>query len=79
VVFTVGYVVWSLRGVSLLTSFLTTMPLWRTLDPLPVLEARARALARRRRREQRRSWWRFWEKRPISSPSDEHELDEVIG
>ena len=35
----VGYVVYTLRGGALLLTFLTSMPLWRTLDPLPVLEA----------------------------------------
>jgi hypothetical protein len=38
---TAGYVMWSLRGASLLASLLTSLPLWRSLDPLPILEARA--------------------------------------
>jgi hypothetical protein len=38
---TAGYVVWSLRGASLLASLLTSIPLWRSLDPLPILETRA--------------------------------------
>jgi hypothetical protein len=35
---TVGYVVWLLRGGSLLASVLSVMPAWRFLDPLPILE-----------------------------------------
>jgi hypothetical protein len=35
----VGYVFWVLRGGSLLSSLLATMPAWRTLDPLPVLQS----------------------------------------
>ena len=33
-----GYVIWALRGSFLLASFLSTLPAWRTLDPLPILE-----------------------------------------
>ncbi|MCA9063758.1 MAG: cadherin domain-containing protein, partial [Planctomycetaceae bacterium] len=36
---TVGYVVWLLRGGSLLTAFLSSLPAWKTFDPLPILEA----------------------------------------
>lgn len=35
----VGYVVWVLRGGSLLTTFLSSMPAWQAFDPLPVLES----------------------------------------
>jgi hypothetical protein len=34
----VGYVIWCLRGGSLVATLLTTLPLWRWLDPLPVLD-----------------------------------------
>jgi hypothetical protein len=34
----VGYVIWCLRGGSLVATLLTTLPLWKWLDPLPVLE-----------------------------------------
>jgi len=53
VAITVGYVVWSLRGASLLASLLTSMPLWRSLDPLPILENRVAA----EKRKQRRRWF----------------------
>ena len=33
-----GFLVWLTRGGSLLMSFLSTLPMWRLLDPLPVLE-----------------------------------------
>jgi len=32
-----GYVIWALRGSSLLVGALTAMPMWRCFDPLPVL------------------------------------------
>ena len=35
----VGYVIWCLRGGSMVATLLTTLPLWRWLDPLPVLDA----------------------------------------
>jgi hypothetical protein len=34
----VGYVVWILRAGSLLASALAGLPMWRFLDPLPVLD-----------------------------------------
>ncbi|MGH9893008.1 MAG: cadherin domain-containing protein, partial [bacterium] len=40
VVFSVGVVAWLLRGGSLLASLLSTVPLWRGLDPLPILANR---------------------------------------
>jgi hypothetical protein len=35
--FSVGYVVWLVRGGILLSSLLSSLPAWRMLDPLPVL------------------------------------------
>ena len=35
--FTVGYVIWMLRGGMLLTSLLAQIPAWRLIDPLVVL------------------------------------------
>ena len=35
----VGYAVWMLRGGSLLTSILSSLPVWQGFDPLPVLES----------------------------------------
>lgn len=37
--FSVGYVLWSLRGGHLLSTFLATMPAWQLMDPLPVLQS----------------------------------------
>ena len=51
---TAGYVMWSLRGASLLASLVTSMPLWRSLDPLPILEGRAEKTKRKRRRKNNR-------------------------
>ncbi len=34
-----GYVIWTLRGSFLLASFLSTVPTWRSLDPLPIIES----------------------------------------
>jgi hypothetical protein len=35
----VGYVLYSLRGGALLGTLLTSLPLWRWMDPLPILDA----------------------------------------
>lgn len=37
----VGYAVWLLKGGSLLTTFLSSLPAWQSFDPLPVLESAA--------------------------------------
>jgi carbon monoxide dehydrogenase subunit G len=34
-----GYATWFFRGISMVTSLLTTLPLWRSFDPLPILDA----------------------------------------
>jgi len=36
--FSIGYIVWLLRGGLLLSTVLTSLPAWRWVDPLPVLE-----------------------------------------
>ena len=36
--FSVGYILWLLRGGSLVASMLTSIPAWRMIDPLPVLD-----------------------------------------
>ncbi len=38
----VGYVIWALRGSSLLFGALSAMPMWRCFDPLPVLMGKDR-------------------------------------
>ncbi|MEA2708401.1 MAG: hypothetical protein QOF78_1002 [Phycisphaerales bacterium] len=38
----VGYVIWCLRGGAFVATLLTTLPLWKWLDPLPVLDERER-------------------------------------
>jgi hypothetical protein len=35
--FTVGYMIWLLRGGTLMGSMLTSLPAWRLVDPLPIL------------------------------------------
>ena len=34
----VGYILWTLRGGYLVASLLSTLPAWRLVDPLPILE-----------------------------------------
>ena len=38
VALSVGYVLWFLRGSALVASAASSMPVWQTFDPLPVLE-----------------------------------------
>ena len=45
-----GYVLWAVRGGSLLASMLATLPVWRWLDPLPILESREDEKKRKRKR-----------------------------
>jgi len=45
-----GYVLWALRGGSLLASMLATLPVWRWLDPLPILESREDEDEKRKRK-----------------------------
>jgi hypothetical protein len=47
---TVGYVIWAIRGASLLSSLLASLPAWRWLDPLPVLQSREDEERKRRRK-----------------------------
>ena len=35
----VGYVIWVLRGGSLLTAFMSSLPAWHAFDPLAVLQS----------------------------------------
>jgi VCBS repeat-containing protein len=35
----VGYVIWILRGGSVLTAFMSAMPAWQSFDPLPILQS----------------------------------------
>jgi hypothetical protein len=37
--FSIGYILWLLRGEVLLTSLLASLPAWRLIDPLPVLSS----------------------------------------
>ena len=39
IILTAGFASWVIRGSSLLASFLSTIPVWRGLDPLPILSA----------------------------------------
>jgi len=41
---TVGYVIWLLRGGSLLVGMVSSLPAWTLIDPLPVLESAAEAM-----------------------------------
>jgi hypothetical protein len=58
-----GYVLWAVRGGSLLASMLATLPVWRWIDPLPILENREDEKRRKR-------------KRGANAKDDEQEKDE---
>ncbi len=49
-VLTAGYLAWVLRGGSLITSLLGTLPTWTSFDPLPVLFASKKQLALNKRK-----------------------------
>ncbi len=50
-VLSVGYVVWAIRGGSLVASMLSALPVWRFADPLPVLEYSSKASNQKRQDE----------------------------
>jgi hypothetical protein len=45
----VAYLIWILRGGSLLTSFLSSVPVWQLVDPLPILDQASSAAVMRGR------------------------------
>jgi hypothetical protein len=67
--FAAGYVIWLLRGGSLLASLLAATPLWKSFDPLPVL-----AFWEKRKKQRPRPG-----KKDKSNGDDEHELDKLFG
>jgi hypothetical protein len=67
--FAAGYVIWLLRGGSLLASLLAATPLWKSFDPLPVL-----AFWEKRKKERPRPG-----AKDKTSGDDEHELDGLFG
>jgi hypothetical protein len=67
--FAAGYVIWLLRGGSLLASLLAATPLWKSFDPLPVLAFWEKRKKQRRRRGEKDK----------SNGDDEHELDKLFG
>jgi hypothetical protein len=46
-----GYVIWALRGATLLVGALSAMPMWRCFDPLPVLLGNDRDKKKKKRPE----------------------------
>jgi len=44
----VMYFVWAVRAGSILSSFLSSMPAWKLVDPLPILDQMAQSGARRK-------------------------------
>jgi hypothetical protein len=67
----VGYVIYALRAGSLLTSLLSVMPLWRTLDPLPIIQAAEARMHRLKRRLE--------SGKDKSAAPDEEELTSLMG
>jgi len=59
-----GYLIWIARGGSLLLSMLTSAPIWRFLDPLPVLNS-AKMNTKKRR------WFRKKPAEPTPDAGDE--------
>ena len=44
---TAGFVIWGVKGSALLFSALSSLPLWRWIDPVPVLESWEKARGKR--------------------------------
>jgi hypothetical protein len=75
---TAGYVIWSLRGASLLASLLTSIPLWRSLDPLPILEDRADRAKRKAAKKARKAAKNQEKRGPNVGRDDDDKLGTLI-
>ena len=64
-----GYVIWIARGGSLLLSMITSAPIWRFLDPLPVVNAKTTNAKKKR-------WWQ--KKKPLETPDEGDEKLEQL-
>ena len=58
---TASYLVWMFRGASIIAGVLTSMPVWRMVDPLAVLPAPNAETGTRR-------WWRRKSAKPTAKP-----------
>ena len=72
--FTVGYVIWMLRGGMLLTSLLAQMPAWRLIDPLVVLSRGGRFRMTTRKQETLETIVDSLEDRPVEPAANEEIL-----
>jgi hypothetical protein len=67
VVMSVGYVLYAFRAGSLLAGLLASMPIWRSLDPLPLLEAGRARKAKKKQRDD-----------DPDAPGEDRSLDSLI-
>ena len=65
---TAGYLVWMFRGASIIAGVLTSLPVWRMVDPLAVLPA-PRAEGRPRR---------WWHRRPVKSSRGAQDIESIF-
>jgi hypothetical protein len=66
-----GYLLWLIQGGALLLSVISTLPFWRWMDPLPVLESWKKASVARKR------WW-FQRRRREINKDEEQELKGIV-
>ena len=71
---TAGYLIWLLRGGSLLATVLAAMPMWRSFDPLPVL-----AFWNKRRKRRRLFQRKGAQTEEEIERMEEAEIDKVFG
>ncbi len=73
----VGYVLYSLRGGALIGTLLTSLPLWRWMDPLPILDANDAKLGKSRLKAAKRDRdAKEKDRKEQDRDGDENETDE---
>jgi hypothetical protein len=55
--FSVGYIAWLLNGGALVASMITSLPVWQSFDPLPILDSygKTQSKAQKKNKEKRRA------------------------
>ncbi|HHJ15410.1 MAG TPA: hypothetical protein ENJ80_01810, partial [Gammaproteobacteria bacterium] len=68
--FSAGFLAWILRGGSLLAMALSSMPMWRWMDPLPILPISRRERDERKRKSQEEAQHEIEEHRAVAAVLD---------
>jgi hypothetical protein len=73
-----GYVIWLLRAGPLLASVLSSLPAWRTFDPLPVLDFWERKKRKKKEEQERMAKDKRHDTSPVQDDAGEETLETMI-